>query len=147
MSEIDEFFEKFFRLRRKINEIFEDLETLIWFEKPMHDVLERCLEPLTEIIETEREIIIRMDLPYVRNKENIDINIVNDVLTVTAEMEREIDMSKTLSLCKGLYFNRFKKTIRLPPDIDPSKIKARFRNGILEIIIPKKVRRYRIRIE
>jgi len=147
MSEIDDFLEKFYRLRRKFDKIFEDLESIFWFEKPMHDVSERCLEPLSEILETENEMIIRMDLPYVRGKSDIEINVINNVLIVTAKMEKRLSMSNALSLCKGAYFSKFKKMIRLPLDVDPSKIRAKFQNGILEIIIPKKVRRYRIDIE
>lgn len=147
MSEIDDFLEKFYRLRRKFDRIFEDLESIFWFEKPMHNISERYLEPLSEVLETENEIIIRMDLPYVKSKSDIEINVVNNVLIVTARMKREISMSNALSLCRGAYFSKFKKMIRLPSDTDPSKIKARFQNGILEITIPKKTRRYRIEIE
>ncbi|MHA1207937.1 MAG: archaeal heat shock protein Hsp20 [Candidatus Freyarchaeota archaeon] len=75
-------------------------------------------EPLTDVIETENEVIIVAETPGI-DKEEIQLN--------STENEVEIRAG-----------NKFYKKVQLPAVVDPEKAKASYKNGILEIKIPKK---------
>jgi HSP20 family protein len=102
----------------------------------LYDVEKRELVPLTHLSETYEELIVRFDLPCVR-REGIDLRCTDDVLTVKAQMMKGCRLTPYHS-SKELEFERFRKSIRLPVAVDPGNGKATFKNGVLEIRLPKK---------
>ncbi|MHA1650006.1 MAG: Hsp20/alpha crystallin family protein [Candidatus Helarchaeota archaeon] len=119
-------------------EIFEDKCT--W------DPEECCLEPLTNIIETEEEIIITADLPYVK-KENISLHVAEGMLDLQATLEQPVKFAQWGTIQRNTEFKKFHKYIKLPATVDTDKINAVFKNGFLRIYIPKKIKRIKIKIE
>jgi len=65
-----------------------------WLAGAMWDHVEGCLEPLSEIQETELEIILRVDIPCVKRKEDISVKLTEDSATIEAEMEKVIQYEK-----------------------------------------------------
>ena len=109
------------------------------------DPKEFCLEPLTNVVETDNEIIITADLPYVSN-DNIDLHVSEDMLHLEATLDQAVKYSQW-TLQRQIEFQKFRKHIKLPPNVDSDKINASFKNGILEIRIPKKITRIKIQIK
>lgn len=107
---------------------------------------EACLEPLTNFIETENEIIITADLPYV-NSDNIDLQVSEDTLHLEANLDQGVKYAQWGTLQRNIEFQKFRKFVKLPPNIDSESIAASFKNGILEIRIPKKITRFKIQIK
>lgn len=144
----DEFSRVFERIRREINKAFRELEEIIWGEeRPMFDLTRRCLEPLAHVKEEEDKIIVTVDLPYVKRKEDISINISGNNLVIEAKMRRSVQYSTLAGIYRDLSFDTYRKVIKLPENVEPDEAIAKFRRGILEVIIPKKVRKFRIRVE
>jgi HSP20 family protein len=89
---------------------------------------------LVDLIETEEELIALVALPG-SSKENIDLRVTEDNLTVDAKMVARV----------GKYLRREMGTaprhreIKLPIEIKPEQVKASFRDGILEVHLPKLV--------
>lgn len=121
-----------------IGEMFE--ERCTW------DPDECCLEPLTNYIETENEIIVTADLPYVK-KDEIDIHVTDDMLDLQAKLDQTVNFSQWGTVQRRVEFSKFHKHIKLPSGVDSDNISATFKSGILEIRLPKKVTRIKIRIE
>jgi len=144
----DEFFRVFERVRREVDRMFRELEELVWGEeRPMFDVTRRCLEPLAHVREEEDRVVVTVDLPYVRRKEDIDIRISGRDLVIEAKMRRSVQYSTLAGVYRDVSFDTYRKVIRLPEDVEPSGATARFKRGMLEITIPKRVRRFRVRVE
>ena len=78
-----------------------------------------------EIIEEEENIIVKTDLAYVK-KENININITEDWVEIMAKFENEKYKFKT-----------YRKSIKLPVQINVKKAKAKFEDCILTVKLPK----------
>ncbi|MEA1924361.1 MAG: Hsp20/alpha crystallin family protein [Candidatus Altiarchaeota archaeon] len=95
------------------------------------------LEPLVHLEEKWDELIVTANLPFVK-KEDIEVNVTEDVLEMKAQMEREYCFRKWGTLQKGVSFSSFKKTIRLPSLVDVEKTSSSFNRGFLEIHLPKK---------
>ena len=92
--------------------------------------------PLTDLWEIDDEVITTIELPGV-DKQDIDLKIENNRITVKVEKKTENKEKK-----KGAYrfersYQGFYRKIELPVDVDSDKAKATYKNGILEIRIPK----------
>ncbi|RLE52058.1 MAG: hypothetical protein DRJ26_05125 [Candidatus Methanomethylicota archaeon] len=137
-------FDEFERIRKRIERMFEEFYEE--FEKPMWDYESRCLEPLVSVREVEDKVIVTIDLPYV-DKNNIKIYATEDTLTVEATLKEACRFERLGVVRKEASFEYFKKVIRLPAPVIPEKAKARFKRGILEVVLPKKITGFEIKIE
>lgn len=95
------------------------------------------LLPSVDIYDRNGEIVIKTDLPGVE-KENIDLTITKDTLSVKAEVKKEEEIKREDYHIQERSFGMYTRTVSLPPYVDSSKAKASFKNGVLEITFPKK---------
>ena len=92
----------------------------------------------TDIRERDDKYIIEMDLPGYE-KENINIELKEGYLTVSAKVERENDSSeKERYLHKERFFGECSRNFYVGEDMSEEDIHAEFKNGILKVTIPKK---------
>jgi HSP20 family protein len=102
--------------------------------------------PETDVIETEREIRVVTEMPGLK-RENIEVDVENNVLTVRGEKreERTEGEQGRFHLAERRY-GTFSRSFVLPRDVDADSIQARFDDGVLTVTIPKseKARRRRI---
>ncbi len=130
---------------RRLKSIIKNaLESSVPYEF-LYDVEKKELVPLTHITETFDELIVKLDLPCVR-REDIVLKCTDEVLTVRARMMKGCRLTPFFS-SKELEFERFRKTIRLPISVDAANGKASFKNGVLEVRLPKKNYGNEVRIE
>lgn len=123
----------FENMEREISQAVDD-----FFEShPMWDISKESLEPLAEISETNDKIIVSMDLPFVK-KENIDLNVSEDSLELEAQLERCVQFEHWGTIQRECEFKRFHKIVALPKKVIPEEAKAKFKNGVLSIEIPKR---------
>jgi len=132
------------RMKRKMERIMAELAAEI--EKPMWDYRTKCLEPLVSVKEGEENITVTVDLPCVE-KENIKLYATERTLTIQATLKEEYRSRRMGITREEVSFEHFKKVIELPKNVIPEKAKAKFKNGILEVILPKKISGREIRIE
>ncbi|MBI2184722.1 MAG: Hsp20/alpha crystallin family protein [Thaumarchaeota archaeon] len=105
--------------------------------RPLWDIAEGCLEPLVDVHELEKEIVITADLPCVQSKDDISIKAYEDSVELEASMDRGIIWENWGTVQRHLHFRTFKKRIRLRSKTDPKKAKASFKQGILTLRLPK----------
>ncbi len=146
MSYIRRISELIEEMRREMRRLMEDLERAFELDRPMWDYESRSLEPLCTISENEKEVIVTFDLPLV-DKDSIEVNATEDTLEVSAKLRQAFEYRGIACLERGVHFTCFRKVIRLPSRVDPTRARARFRNGILEVRLPKRVKGRRITIE
>ena len=92
--------------------------------------------PALDYVETEKEFIIRLDLPGV-HKENIDLKLVGEVLTITGHREEAKEYRTGNALWKEREVGKFVRTIRLPFPIEEKKVEAVYQDGILTVTLQK----------
>ncbi len=93
--------------------------------------------PDIEMYDRKSEIVIKAELPGV-NKEDIDLSITKDTLTLKGEVKREEEVKEEDYYANERTYGTFNRTIALPVEVDNEKAKANFKNGILELVIPKR---------
>ena len=92
--------------------------------------------PLVDITEDDKEYVVKAEIPEMK-KEDIKINVHDDVLTVSGERKYEKEE-------KGKKFHRveraygsFMRSFTLPEDADGSKVSAEYKDGMLKVHLPK----------
>jgi len=140
----DWFSEYIRRIKREIDKTFKEIESE--FFSPLIDYNNKCLIPLYDVKETINEIIIHVDLPNVKSKKDIEVMISETEVIVEAKLVRSIKFEDLVIYGKQAY-DKFRLEIPLNVPVETEKAKAIFRNGMLEIHIPKKIRFHKIEIE
>ncbi len=122
-------------LRREMDRIFNELIPFSWRMDESEGNL-RMWTPTTDMMETDNEYIIEVDLPGL-TKKDIQINTHDNVLTIEGERKRESKKEHPGYLRNERYFGTFKRSIMLPASIADDKIKATFKDGVLTVNVPK----------
>ena len=119
--------------------IFDDVND--WFNQITNNIPVRTYDysifhPDFEIQESEKEFLIRAELPGM-DKKDVNINIENDVLTISGKRrESKKDENKTY-LISEITYGSFSRSFTLPDDVLKEKIKAKMNNGVLELTVPR----------
>src|SRR3712207_4615024 len=96
----------------------------------------RTWVPALDVWETENELVYAFDLPGV-SKDKVSLEVEDNTLTVTAERERTQEVSNDRFYRFERRFGTFSRAIGLPHGISEDAIRAEFRDGVLEIHVPK----------
>jgi len=93
--------------------------------------------PKVNIKEVADAFIVEMAVPGLQ-KSDFDINLDNQMLSISAELKNENEESEKDYTRREFGYSSFKRTFSLPETVDENKIKANYNEGILEIFMPKK---------
>ena len=120
-------------LRREMDRLFERFFEGWPFRIPAEETV---WQPTLDVSETAREIVIHAELPGMDPKD-IDLSVRGDILTLAGERKQEKEE-------KGENFHRversygsFSRSIRLPAEVDPGKVNATYKDGVLKITLGK----------
>jgi HSP20 family protein len=92
--------------------------------------------PAADVQETETEFLIKADLPDVA-KEDVKVQVEDGVLTVQGERRREEETNGKRFHKVEREYGKFVRRFALPIEIDPDKVQAEFKNGVLNVHLPK----------
>ena len=92
--------------------------------------------PALDVWETENELVYAFDLPGIP-QDKINLEVEDGALTVSAERERQGEVSGERFYRFERRFGTFSRTIGLPQGVNEENIRAEFRDGVLEIHVPK----------
>ncbi len=93
--------------------------------------------PAVDISETEDAVVVRADVPGLA-PEDLEINLSGNVLTIKGEKKQEKEEKKENFYRVERVYGSFMRSIELPAEVDPEKVEATYKNGVLKIILPKK---------
>ena len=91
--------------------------------------------PLVDLIEEDDQYIVKTELPGF-NKEDVNIELNKDVLVLKAERKSEEEEKSENYLHRERAYASCQRTINFPKEVDPSKVKAKMNNGLLELKVP-----------
>lgn len=107
--------------------------------------------PRIDVHQTADEVIAIAELPGVESKEDIEVEVTDDTISLRGEFRRHHDVRDEDYIHAERYYGSFARTIPLPVEVKPEEAQGSFTNGLLEIRIPKteaskKKRPYRVNI-
>ncbi len=93
-------------------------------------------QPFIDIAETDKEVIATAEMPGLE-KEDIKINLTEDRLEISAETKKEEERKEKGYVYRERRSGSYYRAIALPSPVDPNNAQASYKNGILEIKMPK----------
>lgn len=91
-----------------------------------------------DVNEKEDAFIVKADMPGIR-KEDIDVSINGDSLTISAEMKQEKDEKKDGKVLRSeRYYGMTTRSMSFGTNVDAAAAKAKYESGVLELTLPKK---------
>ncbi|MBI3622448.1 MAG: Hsp20/alpha crystallin family protein [Nitrospirae bacterium] len=93
-------------------------------------------QPAVEIVEEKEQVIVKAEIPGLK-KEEIQVNLSDGMLTISGERKEEVEKKE-----KGYYYSErsygsFRRSIQLPAEVKADRVSAMFKDGVLEIRLPK----------
>lgn len=100
------------------------------------DEMDNLWRPAIDIEENNGNLMVRAEIPGMK-KEEIKVSVKDDVLTISGERKREEETKdKTIHRIERSY-GQFRRMIRLPAQVDADKVKASYKDGVLNVTLPK----------
>lgn len=122
----------FTNLHREMNRMFDDFARSFGVGMPA-TFGASATWPHIEVSEDDEAMKVVADLPGLEEKD-IDISLSNGVLTLKGEKKSETNGPTYSERWQG----RFQRSVQLGADVDPEKVSAGFKNGVLTITLPKR---------
>ncbi|MEO1349137.1 MAG: Hsp20/alpha crystallin family protein [Cyanobacteria bacterium J06635_15] len=126
-------------------EPFGDIDTL---RKEMDTLFERfntgfgretsglAFVPSAEINETDTEIYLKLEVPGM-SAEDLDIEVTDDAVAITGERQSKTQSEEENTLRSEFYYGKFERFIPLPHRIRQDGVTAEYKDGILNLTLPK----------
>lgn len=103
--------------------------------------------PKMDIVDREKEVLVKVELPGIEKKD-LNISIANNRLVIKAKTCHEEKKEKGDYFKQEISKNEVYRAVSLPAGInDESNVKTSFKNGVLELAIPKEKKSHRKKIE
>jgi HSP20 family protein len=94
------------------------------------------ISPSVDIYDEGNELVLKADLPGLKKKD-LDINLTENMLTITGEKKKEEKVEREDYYRYERSHGSFCRRFEIPHGIDTGKIKAHFKDGLLEVRLPK----------
>lgn len=124
----------------KVPSLFEDILTP-FMKFPFTSLLGdggRVLSiPSVNILDTKENYRISLAVPGLR-KEDLNINLEGSLLTISAESEEKKEEKEERYTRQEYNYSSFSRSFSLPEDVNRERLEARYENGVLNILLPKK---------
>lgn len=95
------------------------------------------LVPAIDIYETDKELVVKVEIPGVK-KEDLDISIKDNTLYIKGEKKEEKEENTEAVHRVERVYGAFERVITLPQNVKAQDAKAEYKDGVLEIRLPKK---------
>lgn len=136
------FFEKLAGINENEESAEEDLEDeeneeVETEEAVLEDISEEAEGQLAvDVYQNMNSFILESPIAGV-DPENIDVSISSESVTIRGKRSKDEKVKEDNYLVQECYWGRFMRSVILPQEIDPERVQANIKNGVLRIILPK----------
>ena len=117
-------------LRDEFNRLFD------WSAPSRDSGLFSGWSPALDVFDDKDRLVVKVELPGLK-KEEIEISLHEGTLTVSGERKTEHETKEGQSFRSERYFGKFQRSVTLPTAVDPAKITAAYKDGVLTIDLAK----------
>ncbi len=100
-------------------------------------LLETGWAPAVDVFESKDNVLVKADLPGLK-KDEIDVTVQDNTLILRGEKKENDEIEEEGYVRTERFYGSFQRVISLPSDVDSSKAKAEYKDGILQLTLPKK---------
>ncbi|HVO95403.1 MAG TPA: Hsp20/alpha crystallin family protein [Terriglobales bacterium] len=106
--------------------------------------------PALDMFEEKDDIVVKAEIPGM-DKDNIEVNLTDHTLTIKGEKKKEEEIKEENYYRTERSYGAFIRSVELPREVHADKVKATFKNGVLEIRMPKteeaKAKEIKVKVE
>lgn len=110
--------------------LFSEFEKAFWPETAVE------FAPRVDVLENKDKFTVRVELPGVK-RENVKVAVENQILILSGEKHRAQENGDANYHYREVAYGKFERRFRLGNNVDREHIKADFKDGVLEITLPK----------
>lgn len=139
VSSVTQMRHPFESLRHEMDRLFDDFGAGFWrspFRRSLID-LQQTATPPVDIVEKDNAYEVSADLPGFDEK-NIEVKLVNGSLCIKGERKAEKEEKREGYYLSEREFGSFERRFELPEGVDPDKIDASLKKGVLTVTLPKR---------
>ena len=93
--------------------------------------------PRMDVHETENEVVAICEVPGLEKKEDIQIDVHDQMLSIAGQTTRTDEVKEDQMYRRERYMGRFQRSVNLPAKVVSEGTRASYKNGILEVRMPK----------
>ncbi len=134
--------DEFEEIERRVDEFFDQAFSV----EPMWNLQAHSLRPLYQVRKAKESITVIVDLPYVE-KEAINLRVDEQSIELSAELRQPIRYERWGTAQRECEFSKLSVTISLPSEVISDEAVAKFKEGVLTVKLPRKIKKRIIRIE
>lgn len=124
-------FDEMMSMRESMDRLFED-----FFSRRPRTSGPLVWQPALEVYETDHEVVVKAELPGIDPK-SVGVTVTAEGLTIKGEAKAEHEDKGRNYYRRELRYGAFQRTVALPNEVKSDETKATFKQGILEVKIPK----------
>ena len=121
--------------QRMMDQFFGRPFTPWWPERWLRTEPMEMNAPSVDVYVEKDDIVIKAELAGME-KDDIQVNLSNHLLTLKGEKKREEKIKEEDYFCSERAYGSFLRTLELPAEVQGEQVKASFKNGVLEIRLP-----------
>ncbi|MBI1986969.1 MAG: Hsp20/alpha crystallin family protein [Nitrospinae bacterium] len=121
-------------LQERMNRLFE--EGVFPFRGLGERTAMRQWAPPVDIYETEKEIVLKAELPGM-SQDDFSVEVRDNTLTLKGERKQEKEAREEGYYQMERCYGAFQRSFTLPNTVQQDKAKARYKDGVLEVVLPK----------
>ncbi|WP_003542149.1 Hsp20/alpha crystallin family protein [Desulfotomaculum nigrificans] len=122
---------------RHLDNFRRELDRFFTGDFPLTGFGQRFGNPSIDVYETDNEVVAKCDIPGLEKKEDVNIYIDNNILTISGAVNRVNEIKEENMHRQERFFGRFQRSVSLPARVSSEDVKATYKNGVLEIRMPK----------
>jgi HSP20 family protein len=128
---------RFQEMERRFEDIFRSPLSLLpsWMPRLRMPTIGE-ISPSVDIITEGDDIVVKAELPGMK-KEDVDVHLTEDTITISGEKKKEEKVEKKDYYRYESSYGSFNRSFSLPSEVQTEKASAKFKDGVLEIRIPK----------
>jgi len=123
-------FDRLTSLRDEMNRLFD-------FSWPSRDSgLLSGWSPALDVFDDKDNFVVKVELPGMK-KDEINLSLHDGVLSISGERKHEREAKDGGAFRSERYFGKFQRSVTLPTAVDPNKVTASYKDGVLTVELPK----------
>ena len=136
LSPVKEMETRFHEMETRFEDFFSKPFSFLPSWMPMMKMHGMEFSPSIDILTEGDNVVVKAELPGMK-KEDIDVTLTHDTITISGEKKREKKIDKKDYHSIERSYGSFKRSFSLPSEVQTEKASAKFEHGLLEISIPK----------
>lgn len=118
-------------IQTEVNRLFDS-----FFGRATPSAAGRTWTPAVDLYETADDLVLMLEVPGVRDRD-VTVSITGDLLSIKGERRFEHEVKDQQLLHVERVYGKFERLVQLPIPVQTDKVKASYRDGVLEIKLPK----------